>query len=416
MTTSEPTRRQRRTTGLSVALLALATVALAIAFSAVGQEILTLPDSRQEAAEIAARLPVLRADRDALLDEVAAHKAELSSLRTRVEEARDIAGRLPDLRAEETRARAERDRLTREVSALVADRDSLRGTVDQLVERRRGFEDEHQNLVDRSKADRDALLDEVAAHKAELSSLRTRVEEARDIAGRLPDLRAEETRARAERDRLTREVSALVADRDSLRGTVDQLVERRRGFEDEHQNLVDRSEAERKRLDEVRQAVGEGRASLTQIRDEHAAQTQKLAQLMTDLADTDRLLESKRAELKSLTIEEQDLRTRVARLQEEGEKLEIGNQQAADQSATLHEELAKTRTALTTIQGQRDQARDELARARAMRDVEQANLETVSIRLQHLTSLEARAQQQLRAMIEDLSAVEQTRTESESSQ
>ena len=324
MTASDSVRRQRRTTELSVALLALAAVALAIAFSAVGQEVLTLPDRRQEAAEIAARLPGLQAERN-------------------------------------------------------------------------------------------ALLDEVAAHKAELSSLRTKVEEARDIAGRLPDLRAEETRARAERDRLTREVAALAADRDTLRGTVDQLAERRRSFEDEHHNLVARTEAERKRLDEVRQAVGDRRTTLTQIGDEHAAQGQKLAQLMTDLADTDRLLESKRTVLKGLTVEEQDLRTRVARLQEEGEKLEIGNQRAAEQSATLREELAEARTTLTTIQGQRDQARDELARARTMRDVEHAYLETVAVRLQHLTSLEARVRQQLRAIIEDLSAVEQASAGSEPS-
>ena len=217
MTASDSVRQQRRTTGLSVVLLAFATVALGIAFSAVGEEILTLPESRKEAAEIAARLPGLRTERDSLLEEIAAQKAELSNQRSKVEEAQRITGRLPERQAEETRARDERDRLGKEVAALTADRDTLQGTVDRLAGRRKTIENE---------------LDELAS----------------------------------------------------------------------------RAEAERKRLDEVRQAVNEERTTLTQTGDEHAAESQKLAQVKTNLANTDRLLDSKRAELKGLAAEEQDLR------------------------------------------------------------------------------------------------------------
>ena len=225
MTASDTVRQQRRTVGLTVGLLMVATLALGIACAAIGEEILTLPETRMEAAEIAARLPGLRAERDTLIEEVAKLRSELEGHRARVEQAEAVASEIQTLQAEERRARGERDRLTKEVIALTSDRDSLQAAVDSLAGRRKSFE-------------------------------------------------------------------AEVGD------------------------LVDRTAGERKRFDEVRQEVSEERKSLTQAKDALSAEKQKLAQAETELADTDRLLNSKRAELNGLTVEERNVRDQVARLRE----------------------------------------------------------------------------------------------------
>lgn len=325
MTASEMTRQKRRTTGLTVSLLGIATIGLAIACAALGQEVLNLDERVKEVAEIKAHLPGLRAERDSLVEEIATNKAELSSLRTQAEEAQAIASTLPNLQAEESRTRAERDRLAKEVAAFTADRDTLRGTFDMLAERRRSLEVE----VD---------------------------------------------------------------------------------------GLASRAEAERKRLIEVQQTVNEKRAELTQTTDTLAAKTQTLAQVETELANADRLLDSKRAEIKGLTAEEQNLRAEVARMKKLGEELETGSQREAERLASLEEAIVTARTTLSTAEGERDRARDELARTQAILATETAQAEAVAARLQRLTILEATARQQIRTMIEDLNEAERVHAGSESQQ
>lgn len=320
MTASEMTRQKRRTTGLTVSLLGIATIGLAIACAALGQEVLNLDERMREAAEIEARLPGLRAERDSLIEEVAMQKAEFSSLRTQADEAQAMASTLPNLQAEESRARAERDRLAKQVTTLTADRDSLQGMFDELAERRRSLEVE----VD---------------------------------------------------------------------------------------GLASRAEAERKRLNEVQQSVNEKRTELTQTTDTLAAEAQTLAQVKTELASTDRLLDSKRAEFKGLTAEEQDLRAAITRFENVGEELETRSQREAERLATLEEAIVTARTELATAQGQRDRVRDELGRTRAMLDTETAQAEAVAARLQRLTSLEATVRQRIRVMIEDLSEAERIHAE-----
>ena len=115
MTNSGTGRQQRRTFGLAATLLTIATLGLAVAWSALGQEVLSLPENRREAAEITARLPGLRAERDGLIGEVAALKAELASLTGQAESA---AAELRQLRAGLADASSERDRLAGEATLL----------------------------------------------------------------------------------------------------------------------------------------------------------------------------------------------------------------------------------------------------------------------------------------------------------
>lgn len=322
MTASDTAKQQRHTLGLTIGLLMVATVGLVIACVAIAEEILTLPESRKEAAEITARLPVLRAERDSLINEIAMLKAELESQGTKAEQARAIAGELVGLQAEETRARAERDRLAKEVAALTSDQGTLQRTVDLLSEQIKNF-------------------------KGEIN------------------------------------------------------------------NLVGRAGAERQRLDEVQQEVNEGRQILAQTKDALVAEKQKLAQTETDLADTTRLLDSKRAEFRGLTTEEQDIRAQVARLEGEKEELTAGNQREAKRLASLQDEIRTVRTTLSVTQGQLDQVRDELDRAQAVLETENARAETVSARLQRLTGLDAKVRQQIRTMIEELGEVERNQFGSE---
>ena len=64
MTASDLARRQRRTTEFSVGLLLVAALGLAFALSAIGEEVLMMPERRKEAEEIEARLPELREERN----------------------------------------------------------------------------------------------------------------------------------------------------------------------------------------------------------------------------------------------------------------------------------------------------------------------------------------------------------------
>ena len=325
MTASDTARQHRRGVGLTIGLLMVATVFLAIASAAIGEEILTLPESRQEAADIAARLPGLRAERDSLIEENAKLRAEISSQKTKIEQA-------------------------------------------------------------------DAILRE------------------------LPRLQDEEAQARAERDRLAKEVISLTSDQDTLQGTVDSLAGRRKSFEDAIDNLASRAEAERKRLDEVRQAVDEERKTLAQTTDALSAARQNLAQSETALANTDRLLDSKRAELTGLTAEAQGIRDQVMRLRDLRDELTTGNQRVEERIANLQSDIATARTALAAVEGERDRARETLARTEARLETENAWAEATSARLQRLTGLEAKVRQQIRTMIEELGEVERTQGGSETSQ
>ena len=325
MTASDIARRKRRTAGLTVTLLGIATIGLAVACAALGQEVLTLGENIEKAAEIEARLRML--------------------------------------------------------------------------------EEEHE-----SSAHKKAELE------AEISRLRPQAEEARTEANKLKGLRADVSRTRAERDRLAKEVEVLTTDRGTLHGTVGMLTEQKESLKAEGDGLAGRAEAERKRLDEVQQAVNERRAELTRFTDALAAEKQKLAQVETDLANTDRFLVAKRAELKGLTAEEQVLRAEIAQLKKTGEKLEAANRSEEEQSASLRKEAVDGRTALATVQGQLNRAREELARTKATLDNETAQAEAVAARLQRLTSLEATARLRIRDMIADLSETERTHAGSESRQ
>ena len=81
MTTLTSAKLQRRTIGLTVPLLVVAIVLLTITWAALGEEILTMPENRKEAAEINARLPSLRAERDSLHTEVANLKNQVETHR-----------------------------------------------------------------------------------------------------------------------------------------------------------------------------------------------------------------------------------------------------------------------------------------------------------------------------------------------
>ncbi len=324
MTTSDTAKRQRRTVGLTIGLLAVVTVILALACVAIGEEILTLPENRREAADIAARLPGLRQERNSLIAKIAERKAELADLEMKAERASTIAKKLPNLQAEETRTRGARDRLAKEVAALNSDIGMLKTRGDQLT------------------------------------------------------------------------------------GSI-------KSYKDEINDLSKRSEAERKRRDEVRKELSVVLQNLAQTKGAHAAQKQKLLQDESDAASTGRLLESIRAELKGLTAEAQGIRNEIARLKEEKDELKRGNQRQTTRLANLQGEIQTIRTTLATVQEKRDRTRDELIRAEAKLTTVKTREEAASARLQDLIGLEAKARQRIRAMIDELNDAQRTNEGTETS-
>ncbi len=157
MTESKSIASQWRAVGLTVGLLMLASALLAIAIGAVGAEVLSLPESRQEAADIAARLPTLRTERDQLTEEIAQLRSQLSNLRPDMESADRLAKTLPDLQAEELRTRAERERLAKDVDSLTSNRSALQAEVDRLEGRAREYRSEVDSFSTRAQESRTQL-------------------------------------------------------------------------------------------------------------------------------------------------------------------------------------------------------------------------------------------------------------------
>lgn len=258
MTASDSAKQQRQTIGLTVGLLMIATVGLAIAWAAIGQEVLTLPENRRDAAEIAARLPSLREERDSLINEIATLKAEAEDHRTKAERAAAVAKELPALQAEEARARGERDRLTKAVGALTSDRDTLQVAVGSLAARRTSIESEINALASRTEAER-KRLDEV---RQAVSEERTVLAQTKDAIAseRQKQAQIETDLANVKRmlDSKRAELNGLTAEERRL---LDQVV-RLRGVRDE---LATGNQRESERLASLQSEAGTARIELASV-------------------------------------------------------------------------------------------------------------------------------------------------------
>ena len=249
--------RERRYFGTAVGLVAAAAVGLMVAVVAVGEEVLTLPEARQEAADIAARLPGLREERDSLVAKIAELRASLAE--ARVDEQR-LTRELPSLRSEESRRRAERDSLADEVATLTDNRSALAADVNRL-----------KATAEDARSEADGALS-----------------------------RADDARSRAE-------------------GLSVQL-------------------------DDLRRSLAEERRKLVRTKEEVSAKLGDLDQVESDMDNADRLLTTKRAELRELTAEAATVAARLSGLKGSEASARQQIRQLADQLRSLDERLASDRS------------------------------------------------------------------------
>ena len=151
MTTPTSARSQYRTMGFAVFMLLLTVLMLAFAWTALGEEILTMPKNQKRAVEINAELKALRAERDSLYAEISELKIQVETKKTEAEQARTLAQKLEILQAEEARLRGERDRLSKEITALASDVSVRQDLVNMLTEQESELRNEIELFTNRSQ-------------------------------------------------------------------------------------------------------------------------------------------------------------------------------------------------------------------------------------------------------------------------
>ena len=313
MATISLARLQSRTIGVTVLLLVTGAVLLAYALAALGQEFLTMPENRKEAAELDVRLQSLRTERDSLHIEIA------------------------------------------------------------------------------------NLKNQAEVHRAE-------AEQARTLAQELPSLQAEESRARSDRDRLSKEVLALESDLTVRQETINGLTDRERNLKSEIETLINRSQDERKRFEEVQIELNAKLGELAKTSDEIVAKRNERDRVNDELSKLELSLATKSKILNDLAADEKSIERRVGNLGLQAEELTANISSAENRFAGTQTELDRARADLQNLRQERDSTKYELDRAKALLDTTSTNNEAAEARLQILTSQEAKIRHQLRTMVDQLQA------------
>lgn len=311
MATSSSAKLQRRTIGFTLPLLTAAIVLLAIAWAALGQEIVTMPETRIE------------------LDEI---KAELDRLRPKREE----------------------------------------------------------------------LHSEIADLNNQIEGLQAEAEQARTLAEQLPILQAEELRARGERDRLSKESLALADEIDVRQRTFNGLTDRERSLKNEIEILENRTQEERKRLEEAQNEVNTKQVVLAKIIDDIAAKRNALDRLNIELSQLEQMRATKSNILKELVAEEQTLKHRIGNLQTNANELAAIISSAEILLDKTKVELDDKQAELEILLKKRDSTKFELDRVKALLDTTSTNLEAAEARIENLTRQEAKIRHQLRTIVDQL--------------
>ena len=308
---------QRRTKiGLTtLSLLVTSAVFLGVAWAALGEEILTMPENRKEAAEIAARLQSLRTERDTLHIEIANLKNQVEIHRAEAEQTRTLAQELPNLQAEEVRARGDRDRLSKEALALESDLAVRREIVNELTDRERNLRSELERLTNRSQDERKRLEDvqiELDAKLGELAKTSDEIVAKRNESDRVNDELSKLEQSLATRSKFLNEV---VADEHSINRRIGDLKMKA-------DELIAITSSAENRLTEVRVEFDGTHADLEKLRKERDSTKYELDRVKALLDTTSTNKEAAEARLQNLISREtkirHQLRTMLNQLQEVG--------------------------------------------------------------------------------------------------
>ena len=297
MTTSASARLQRRTIGFTVSLLAVAIILLTITWVALGEEFLTMPENRKEAAEISVRLQSLRAEQDSLHTEIANLKNQVETHRADAELARTLAQELPNLQAKESRTRVERDRLSKEIVTLGSEVVGKQERVNSLIDQERKLKSEIKIQTKRSHEERKRLEEVQKELDAKLEKL---VITSDVIAAK-----------REARDRVNNELSELeqsLANKSEFWSELvveEQTIKRRiRSLKIKSEELVASISREEDRFEKVQSDLDSARVDLESLQSERGTIKHELdrAKALLNMANTQN--EAAAVRLENLTRQE----------------------------------------------------------------------------------------------------------------
>ena len=320
MAKSSSNRLQRRTVGLTVLLLAATTGLLTITWAALGEEVLTMPENRKEAVEIDARLKLLRVERDSLHTEISDLKNQVEVHRAEAEQARTLAQELPSLQAEESRARSDRDRLSKESLALESDLAVRRETVSGLTNQERNLRSEIEILTNQSQNERKRLEEVKKGLNEKLKELTTTIDE---IAAK-----------RNEHDRVNAELSNLELSLVTKSKILNEMIADERSAERRIEILKMKADeltanisSAENRFAAVQAGLDRAHADLQKLRNDRDLTKNELdrAKAMLDTTNTNK--EAAGARLQNLTAQEAKIRHQLRTILDQLQAVErIGNE------------------------------------------------------------------------------------------
>lgn len=230
MTTPTSARSQYRTMGFAVFMLLLTVLMLAFAWTALGEEILTMPENRKEAIEIKAQLKALRAERDSLITEISelkvqveTNKAEAEKVTTLVQKLEILQAEVTGAQAEVTRARAERDRLSKETTALASDVAVRQDSVNMLTEQKSELMNEIElftNRVQDSRIHFEEAKQELNARQKELVIINDEIATRRKVRDQVKNELSNLEQTLATKSNILNE---LVAEEQTIKHRIDRL-------------------------------------------------------------------------------------------------------------------------------------------------------------------------------------------------
>ena len=326
MTTPTSARSQRRTIGFTVLMLFLAVVMLVIAWSALAQEVLTWPENQRIAAELDARLKVLREERDSLYEEIADLKIQAEKHKAVAEQVGKLTQELEILQSELMRARAERDRLSKESTSLASDVAVKKDLVKSLTEQERELRNELELLENRTQVARKGFQDaqqelfEKQEEQIVIGDQLTAERKTRDLVkSELSEL--EQTLAKKSND-----LNELVVEERSISNRINKLKIR---FDE----LSASNTSEQNYLVKVRADIDSTRVELENLRKERDSTKNELDRAKATLDITNTQKEAVAARLENLIRHEAQIRQQLRSMIDQLKEAElIVNSTAATES------------------------------------------------------------------------------------
>ena len=343
--------------------------------------------ARAEARKWAEEVGALRAQRDGLVEEIPAYRAEIAARQSEITELHDRLGATGEI-AEAHRAQS--DRLRAQLDAEVAMAAQLTAELRERDEAM--WQVEMHGMGERARRRIEELENDLAAARSQLGQLSERSRILAEVATERDRLREEATRRGGELVAL----SERLAEARSAVGHRDTALARVQAERDLLREQIEMRRAAEAALTEELERSREGSASVS---DERARTGADVAQIRSALEEAQALAQARGAQVVQAQAES-------ARIMREGigQAEEIGRLRA--EQAAAQAEMEAARKALDAALADLGRGREELAGDREAREAARADLESARSEL-----LVLRAAMQSREADQTSEAVEQLRSE-----